>query len=191
MVAANGAHFCTGFDLSNLATCSEGDLLQRFVRVEQLLQLLWAAPIRTIAVAQGRTWGAGADIFAACEARFCTGDTTFRFPGARFGIVLGTRRLAERVGADQARHWLLDGAEIKAEEALQAHLATRVIDAGDHAAAVASAVAQAVDRHTGAAIRALTCKDDSNRDLAELVRSAARPGLKTRIEAYMAGLRKG
>ena len=189
VIRANGAHFCTGFDLSNLATCSEGDLLQRFVRVEQLLQLLWTAPIRTVALVQGRTWGAGADIFAACEVRLCGGDTTFRFPGARFGIVLGSRRLAERVGADRARHWILDGMETKADEALKAGLASRVIEAGESVTAVAASVPQAVDRDTGIAIRALTRKDESDRDLAELVRSAARPGLKSRIEAYVAGLR--
>ena len=189
VIRANGTHFCTGFDLSNLATCSEGDLLQRFVRVEQLLQLLWTAPIRTVALVQGRTWGAGADIFAACEVRLCGGDTTFRFPGARFGIVLGSRRLAERVGADRARHWILDGMETKADEAWKAGLASRVIEAGESVAAVTVSVPQVVDRDTGIAIRALTRKDESDRDLAELVRSAARPGLKSRIEAYVAGLR--
>ena len=190
VIQASGAHFCTGFDLAKLGASSEGDLLHRFVRVEQLLQLLWTAPIRTVAVAQGRTWGAGADLFAACEMRLCAADTTFRFPGARFGIALGSRRLAERVGSGLARHWVLDGAEVTAPAALAAQLATRVIEADDRAAAPAAALAQAVDRETGAAIRALTRSDASDRDLAELVRSAVRPGLKARIEAYVAGLRK-
>ena len=190
VINANGAHFCTGFDLSTLATSSEGDLLQRFVRVEQLLQLLWTAPIRTVAVVQGRTWGAGADIFASCEVRLCAADTTFRFPGARFGIVLGSRRLAERVGTDTARRWILDGAETAAEAALTMGFATCVINEGERTAVVAASVSQAIDRDTGAAIRALTRKDQSDRDMAELVRSASRPGLKGRIEAYVAGLRK-
>ena len=143
-----------------------------------------------MAVVQGRTWGAGADIFAACEVRFCTGDTTFRFPGARFGIALGTRRLAERVGADHARRWILDGAQIRIDEALSTGLASRSIVSGDAVMAVSAAIAQVIDRDTGAAIRALARKDDSDRDLAALVRSAARPGLKERIEAYVAELRK-
>ena len=33
--------------------------------------------------------------------------------GAGFGLVLGTRRLAYRIGDDRARHWLSDGAEVK------------------------------------------------------------------------------
>ena len=49
---------------------------------------------------------------------------------------------------------------------------------------------EVMDRETGAAIRALTRRDDADRDLAELVRSASRPGLKARIESYVASLRK-
>lgn len=187
---AAGPHFCTGFDLSNLAASSEGDLLQRFVRVEQLLQLVWRAPVRTVAVAQGRTWGAGADLFAACEVRLCVPETTFRFPGARFGLVLGTRRLAERVGGDAARRWLLGAAEINAGDGVAEGMVTRVIAADERSAAITAALAQALDRDTGAAIRALTRRDDDDRDLAALVRSATRPGLKARIGTYMAGLRK-
>ena len=194
---ASGKHFCTGFDLSDLATCSEGDLLHRFVRVEQLLQLIWSAPVRTVALVQGRTWGAGADLFAACEVRLCAADTTFRFPGARFGLALGTRRLAGRVGADQARRWLLDGIEVKADDALKAALANglRAVSNGANATSVDVEISAAVgnevvDRETGTAIRALTRRDEADRDLAELVRSASRPGLKARIESYVVSLRK-
>ena len=190
VLGAQGAHFCTGFDLSNLAASSEGDLLQRFVRVEHLLQLVWRAPVRTIAAAQGRSWGAGADLFAVCEVRLCAPETTFRFPGTRFGLVLGTRRLTERVGGDTARHWLLGGAEVGAGDALAAGLATRVTGVEARSAAITAALAQAPDRDTGAAIRALTRRDDDDGDLAALVRSATRPGLKARIETYMASLRK-
>ena len=179
------------------ATCSEGGLLHRFVRVEQLLQLIWSAPLRTVALVQGRTWGAGADLFAACEVRLCAADTTFRFPGVRFGLALGTRRLSERVGADQARRWLLDGIEVKADEALRAALANGLrpvansADAASINVEITAAVGnEVVDRETGAAIRALTRRDDADRDLAELVRSASRPGLKARIESYIASLRK-
>ena len=48
-----------------------------------------------MAVATGRAWGAGADLFASCDIRACTPDASFRFPGTAFGIVLGTRRLVE------------------------------------------------------------------------------------------------
>src|SRR5690606_24637337 len=69
LLRGNGRHFCTGFDLSALDAQSDGDLLHRFVRVETLLAALWHSPLRTVALAQGRTWGAGADLVAACESR--------------------------------------------------------------------------------------------------------------------------
>ena len=177
-----GRHFCTGLDLTDLATLSDGDLLLRLVRIETLLALLWHAPIRTVALAHGRTWGAGADLFAVCEQRLVNPDATLRFPGAQFGIVLGTRRLAERIGGDAARALVLEGGELDAPQALALGLATQL---GDTAAELA---APRPDAATARAIRSATRADCRDTDLAALVRSAARPGLQTRITAYRARL---
>ena len=177
-----GRHFCTGLDLTDLATLSDGDLLLRLVRIETLLALLWHAPIRTVAVAHGRTWGAGADLFAVCEQRLVNSYTTLRFPGAQFGIVLGTRRLAERIGVDAARALVLEGGELDAPQALALGLATQL---GDMAAELA---APRPDAATARAIRSATRDDCRDADLAALVRSAARPGLQLRITAYRARL---
>ena len=174
-----GKHFCTGLDLSDLATASDGDLLQRLVRIETLLSLVWHAPIRTVAVAQGRTWGAGADLFAVCEQRLAAPGTTFRFPGAQFGIVLGTRRLAERIGTDAARRLVLEGGELDAQQAQLAGLATGIGDRPD-------LTCNAADAATAGAIRNATRADLRDADLAALVRSAAAPGLQARIARYRA-----
>ena len=128
VLQGEGRHFCTGLDLSDLATLSDADLLLRLVRIETLLAMLWHAPIRTVAQAKGRTWGAGADLLVACEQRLVGSDTTLRFPGAQFGLVLGTRRLAERIGADAARALVLEGGELDATQALALGLASRITD---------------------------------------------------------------
>ena len=94
VLTGSGRHLCTGFDLSDLEHATEGDLLLRFVRVEQMLDAVWRSPLLTVALASGRTWGAGADLFCSAEQRWALPDATFRFPGAAFGLVLGTRRLA-------------------------------------------------------------------------------------------------
>jgi enoyl-CoA hydratase/carnithine racemase len=180
-----GRHFCTGLDLTDLATLSDGDLLLRLVRIETLLALLWHAPIRTLALAHGRTWGAGADLFAVCEQRLVHPDTTLRFPGAQFGIVLGTRRLAERIGVDAARALVLEGGELDAPQALALGLATQL---GDMAVEMAAPCPDAATAH---AIRSATRADYRDTDLAALVRSAARPGLQSRITAYRARLLAG
>lgn len=176
-----GRHFCTGLDLSDLETASDGDLLQRLVRIETLLAALWHAPQRTVAVAQGRAWGAGADLFATCEQRIALAGSSFRFPGALFGIVLGTRRLAERIGTDRARTLVVDGGELDTAQALACGLASTDCETAP--------TAPRVDASTARAVRAATRADHRDADLAALVRSAAAPGLKARISAYRERLR--
>lgn len=183
-----GRNFCTGFDLGDLDACSDGDLMLRFVRVEELLAAIWHAPLRTVAFAQGRAWGAGADLFAACELRLAAPDANFRFPGAGFGLVLGSRRLAERVGVDLARRWVIEGAQPDARAAVDAGLATAMLaDIVDPDPLFGAA--PAIPRATAAAIRAATREDRRDADLAALVRSAAAPGLRARIAAWRDALR--
>lgn len=177
VLRAAGNQFCTGLDLSDLATVSDGDMLLRLVRIETLLATLWHAPLRTVALAQGRAWGAGADLFAVCEHRVAAPGTTFRFPGAQFGIVLGTRRLADRVGADVARQLVIGGGELDAPQALAAGLVSAIGDSADLGA-------PKVDAQTSAATRAATRSDQRDADLAALVRSASVPGLQARITRY-------
>lgn len=202
-LSSEGPHFCTGFDLSDLQTQSDGDLLLRFVQVELLLDAIWRAPVRTVALASGRTWGAGADLFAACDLRLITSDASFRFPGTGFGLVLGTRRLAERVGPEAARAWVSDGRTLDTHAALAAGLAHQLIEPlpGERAQR-AQAIEKAcgpgpsLDRETLHAVRRAGRSGGgpggdalADTDLAALVRSAAREGLKSRILEYRARTR--
>lgn len=186
-----GRHFCTGFDLSGLADMSDGDLLLRIVRIETLLQAVHHAPVPTVALAHGATTGAGADLLAACQFRWALPGTRFAFPGAGFGLALGTGRLALRVGPDAARDLVGSGWRIDAEEAVTLGLVTRIVESDAVDAALADAVrAQTLDGPTTARIAALTIPDTRERDMANLVASAARPGLKARIERYVAALQE-
>ncbi len=191
VLRAQGRHFCTGLDLGDLDSLGDADLVLRLVRIEMLLARLWQAPIRTVAIATGRTWGAGADLFAACEHRWSDASANFRFPGANFGLVLGTRRLAERVGVDTARRWVLESTAIDAELALASGLASARIDTprpdplpADTEPWLDRLASSRIDAGTAAALRSASRADHSDADLAALVRSAARPGLVARIVAY-------
>jgi enoyl-CoA hydratase len=188
ILRGEGRHFCTGFDLTGLESLTDGDLLLRVVRIEALLQRIHAAPVTTLAIASGRTFGAGADLFAACDHRIALAGASFAFPGPAFGLVLGTNRLATLVGRDRARAMLLAGAEVPAEAALAAGLATAVLGAADLPAAIAATAEAAarLDPPTVAALHQRTSRAEDDADLAALVRSAARPGLKQRILDYRA-----
>ena len=93
--------------------------------------------------------------------------------------MLGTRRLAERIGPDAARRLVLEGGELDAARAQAAGLVGSITDM------VALAEGQ-VDPVTARAIRKATRPDLRDADLAALVQSAAVPGLQARITAYRA-----
>lgn len=188
VLRANGRNFCTGLDLSDLDALSDGDLALRVLRIELLLQKIHALPIPSLAIAQGRVFGAGADLFAVCDHRLALGNASFVFPGPAFGLVLGTARLAALVGEGPARQMLLSGTVIDAPSALASGLASALVadDGLDGAIADATRAANRLDPITVAALHARTKQADYAADLAALACSVARPGLKERIQKYRA-----
>ena len=186
ILEGSGNHFCAGFDFTGYADASEGDLVLRFVRIEHLLQQIYHAPYATLALAQGKIFGAGADIVCACSARVAAPGTTFRMPGLRFGLVLGTRRLAHRIGADSARDVLAASRTFDAAEALRLGFLTKIA-AQDTWAALTDATCKASDALTQPALAWLnrqTAVDTCAADMAALAQSASVPGLKERIRIF-------
>lgn len=186
IIEGTGAHFCAGFDFTDLQTHSESELAVRFIRIETLLQVLYHAPFATLAMAQGRVFGAGADIVASCSLRIAAPDTTFRMPGLRFGVVLGTRRLADRIGADKARDILANSRTFAVEEALASGFLTGVAPQSDWPGIIGSAqtTAESLTPAAAAALHRRTVTDSRSDDMAELARSVCAPGLKERIRRY-------
>ena len=180
--------FAQDSDLSDLDVQSDDLLLARLIRIGLMLQKIHGAPFATLALAQGRVIGAGADLFAACEERWIVGNAALEFP-VNFCLVLGTARLARLVGPTTARRWAGAGAVIEGDAALQSNLATARMEVGEAETALDQLVASMprLDPLTRAAIRRTTLdrgEAGQAEDLASLVRSAARPGLKSRIHAY-------
>jgi enoyl-CoA hydratase/carnithine racemase len=189
VIEGEGKNFSAGFDFTGYESASPGDLLLRFVRIEQLLQAVYHAPFATLALAHGRNFGAGADLFLACGIRVAAPDATFRMPGLRFGVQLGTRRLAARIGADAARGFLAESRTLDADEAVETGFAHRVAAVDDWASIVTMEAGRAAQLAPAAAARlhAATLTDTRAADMADLVASVAEPGLADRIKAYRDG----
>ncbi len=185
--AANGKGFSGGFDLSDIDEASDGDLLMRFVRVEELLQSVADAPIATVSLVHGPCYGAAADLAVACQWRIAALDARFRMPGPRFGIILGTRRLTNKVGGDVARQLLLRDKPFKADEALDTGFITEIADQGDWPDIVERIEGQAngLDDDTYRRLVERQRQDTRDGDLAALVRSAANGSVKARIMSYL------
>jgi len=128
-------------------------------------------------------------LFAACKLRYCTPDASFRMPGLKFGLVLGTRRFRNIVGPDTAMAILGTARSFGADEALLNRFVTSVVaeDAWAGLLMDAESAAIALDPETRSALYTALNVNDANADMAALVRSASRPGFKQRIQHYLAG----
>ncbi len=184
-----GKNLSAGFDFTGYEDQSEGDLVLRMVRIETLLQLVANSPALTVGLARGRNFGAGVDLFAACKLRYCTPDATFRMPGLKFGLVLGTRRFRNIVGPDAAMAILGTARSFDADEALRIGFLTSAAPEDEWAGLLmdAKSAATALDPTTRTSLYAALNVNDADTDMAALVWSASRPGFKHRIQQYLAG----
>jgi len=170
---ANGKAFSAGLDLSDIENLSDGDILHRLVRIELLLQRIRHAKCATVALVHGNCYGAAADLVLACRYRIASHDASFLMPGIRFGIVLGTRRLRDTVGENNASKLLDRDYPFNAQEALDCGFATALADPSDWPSAIDKAThallqlsAEAYAERESALI-----PDTRDHDMAALVRS--------------------
>ena len=182
-----GANFSAGFDFTGFEEQSEGDLLLRFVRIETLLQEIAYGPFATLALAHGNNFGAGVDLFAACRHRWCAPQSKFRMPGLKFGLALGTRRLAGLVGESNAYSLLETTATFNDEHAQRIGFVqgTKMQEEWPALVEQVSASTLSLPAASRQFLRDLT-RDAAHRDgdMAALVASASAPGLKERIRVY-------
>lgn len=179
-----GKHFCSGFDL----TPDEDSVLNlRFIQLERLLAKISYAPVPTIACVQGFAIGAGADLVAACTFRIGTTDVALRFPGPRFGVILGTSRLRRLVGADWTCRLLLLQEKVSAVDALHMGLLSQLVavdaELADAAREIGDRLA-VLDAETQEMILRLVRLGDATEELGELCLSTSRPGLRDRLAGY-------
>ncbi|MGF6851368.1 enoyl-CoA hydratase/isomerase family protein [Paraburkholderia sp. CI3] len=183
-----GRNFSAGFDLGDLEAQSDGDLLQRLVRIETLLQSIAHSTCLTVAFGHGHNFGAGVDLFAACRWRVADDTATFRMPGLVFGLALGTRRFASIVGTDNARDILEGLRTFSAAQGRDLGFVRSVVSQDDWACVLDEAKATAGSLPQESRKRLYEALDGGSRDedMARLVRSAAVPGLKQRLRSYLA-----
>ena len=189
VLKGNGRNFCAGFDFGGFEEASAGDLLLRFACIETLLQAVYHAPFATLALAHGKNFGAGVDLVLACGSRIAAPDAEFRMPGLKFGLQLGTRRLAARIGGDAARALLATSKSFGADEGLHIGFLQQIAAPEVWPGLIERAAAEAQQLSPAAAARlhAATVADTRAADLADLVRSAIEPGMKERIREYREG----
>jgi enoyl-CoA hydratase/carnithine racemase len=188
VIKGAGKNFSAGFDFTGVEQQTEGDLLLRFVRIETLLQMLISSPAHTICFAHGRNFGAGVDLFAACRQRVSAESASFYMPGLKFGLVLGTHRLAQLVGKEAAQRLLLRPDPFSSSQAHACGLVSQVAEpeAWDDLVLSAEAACTGIDTQTQERLFRVLTADHADASLAALTRSESAPGIKERIARYLA-----
>jgi len=109
--------FSSGVDVSFIKSLTNEEICRFFTDLSLLFDQLATLPMPTIAVINGYTFGAGADLALSCDLRIAAADAIFRFPGPQFGLILGTQRLIQEIGASRARMLTLLNQKVDAQTA--------------------------------------------------------------------------
>ncbi|MFK7762611.1 MAG: enoyl-CoA hydratase/isomerase family protein [Roseobacter sp.] len=187
-IQGEGRNFCSGFDLSDIHDLSDGDLLHRFLRIETMLQLVHHASFPVMAICQGHVIGAGADLVTACWKRVADPSVKFKMPGWNFELALGTRRLVRLIGSEHARDMLVDARSVMADEALDIGLISKIVEQENWANEITNEIERChtLPDFALSSMFDLTLPDTRAHDIAAIVATAGRPGLKLRIKTYAA-----
>lgn len=111
VLAGEGKHFCSGFDLVALGAIDAG------ARFGELADALEAARPITIARLHGGVYGGAADLALACDFRLGAPAVEMFVPAARIGLHFyagGLQRFVDRLGLATAKQVLLAGRTLDA-----------------------------------------------------------------------------
>ena len=139
VVTGHGRAFSAGADITELDRLQTAHDFARFVRsLTDTFGRLSTLPQPSIAAVDGLALGGGFELALACDLRIAGDGARFGVPEVRLGLLpaaAGTQRLARLLPAAVAKHLLMTGERLSAEEALRWGLVNRVVPAGEALAA--------------------------------------------------------
>lgn len=192
LVVVRSTHptFCSGFDKTDIGSRSDETILWRFARISLLLEQIQVSPCLVVAAIEGPAVGAGADLAMSCDLRIGTSDVRFRFPGSRFGLLLGAPRLVALLGEAKATRLRLCGESVTGEELSQLGALQLAKDPEHIDGELTRIEAEVCSRPPRVVYESKRASSQEAHDkaLAQLVRSIAQePGIADRMRNYFNG----
>jgi enoyl-CoA hydratase/carnithine racemase len=127
--------FSAGAELAEVSALDGTEALNFSAFGQSVMSAIERSPKPIIAAISGYCMGGGFDLALACHIRIVATDAVFAHRGASLGIITGwggTQRLARVLGPPGraiAREVMLTGREIRAEEAYELKLTSRIVPA--------------------------------------------------------------
>ncbi|MBI3652790.1 MAG: enoyl-CoA hydratase [Acidobacteria bacterium] len=131
IVAAAGAVFSAGHDLSEMMNRSLNEYRQIFDTCVEMMATMQSIPQPVIAQVQGLATAAGCQLVATCDLAIAAEEAKFATPGVRIGLFCSTPMVAltRSIGRKRALEMLLTGRAIEARTAMDWGLINRVVPA--------------------------------------------------------------
>jgi len=189
--------FCAGADIAEFARGEEALRAQEHALVGMIAALA-GTPVPVVALAHGRTLGAGGILTSMADVVIAAGDLRFGFPEIRFNMfpVIVYAALLEKVPASFAAQLCATGRLLDAAEALAAGLASEVLPATGFTEAAEARLRFYAERH--AALEMGRCARHATHPPSELaarlavlapmmVENFRRPGVQEMVRAALPG----
>ncbi len=126
--------FAAGADIREMASMGPEAAHEHGARGQAITRKIELLPLPVIAAVHGVCLGGGCELSLACDFLVASEDASFGQPEINLGVMPGwggTRRLPRRVGAAQARRWILTGRPVSATDAFHQGLVHQVVARSD------------------------------------------------------------
>jgi methylglutaconyl-CoA hydratase len=158
VLTGTGEVFCAGMDLEHLEALNAKTPEEHrsdSERIAHLLRTLYDVPKPTIAAVNGAAVAGGMGLATICDFTLAIPEAKFGYPEVKIGFVpaIVSAFLRAQIGDKRARDLLLTGRPIKAQEALELGLVTRVVPEAE-LMPEAHALAQSLLQNSPAAMQA-------------------------------------
>ena len=142
VLSGDGPAFSAGHDLGEMSRMArdrdQEGLQDVFALCNEVMQMIPKLPVPVVAKVDGIATAAGCQLVAACDLAVASSRSRFATPGVSIGLFCSTPAvpISRAVGRKRAMEMLLTGDMIGADEALNAGLLNRVVEADDLEATV-------------------------------------------------------
>ena len=127
---SSGKYFCSGYDISSLAS----DKAPSSLYFGEVMDMIEQCRPVTIAAIQGGVYGGGTDLCLACDFRVGSDSVNMFMPAVRFGLHFypgGMQRYVTRLGLNNAKYLFLTAEKIAAQKMLDMGFLTELVPACD------------------------------------------------------------